>query len=219
MTSRVKMPPAWFYFLVQDIFKLLGAVLLKQDVHGREYIPEKGPFLVVFNHLSLVDAPLVLIHFPQQIVGMMTDKYYSTPFISQLGKRMGIIWVARGEADLGAIKASLIHLRSGGILAISPEGTRSPEGSLLKGKTGAAYLADRTRVPIVPVAIAGSENVFNNLRRWRRTPVLVSIGQPFHLPAEGRARPEKLEEYTDLIMRRLAELLPPAYRGEYAGGA
>jgi 1-acyl-sn-glycerol-3-phosphate acyltransferase len=217
MTSRMKMPPAWFYFTVRAFFKVLASMVLKEEVRGQALVPERGPFLVVFNHLSMVDAPLVLIHFPQQMVGMMTDKYFSTPFISQLGKLMGIVWVARGEADMGAIKTSLTHLRAGGILALSPEGTRSTEGGLLKGKTGAAYLADRTGVPIVPIAIAGSENVFHNLRRGRRTPVLVSIGAPFQLPAGGRAKTEKLEEYTDLIMHRLAELLPPDYRGEYAG--
>ena len=219
MKSPVKMPPPWFYFGVQNLFKLLVRLLSKEEVVGLENIPAQGPFLVVFNHLSMVDAPVIFVLFPMQIVGMMTDKYRHSPVIAFLGNLLGIIWVKRGEADMTAIKASLGHLRSGGVLAIAPEGTRSREASLLEGKTGAAYLADRACVPIVPLAISGSEQVVRNLRRLRRTPVRVAIGQPFRLPSEGRAKGEKLEEYTDLIMNRLAELLPPAYRGSYAGAS
>ena len=216
MKSPVNMPPAWLYSLVQKIFAGLGWLLLRQEVRGRENLLAQGPFLLAFNHLSMVDAPLLLIHVPRQMVGMMTDKYAQSPFIGWLANLMGALWVARGEADLNAIKASLGHLRSGGILAISPEGTRSPSGQLLKGKTGVAYLATRTGVTIVPVGLAGSEKVFDNARRLRRTPVKLTFGEPFTLPADSRAKSEKLEEYTEVIMRRIAALLPPEYRGEYA---
>jgi 1-acyl-sn-glycerol-3-phosphate acyltransferase len=216
MKSPVKMPPAWLYFVAKRIFAALGWLLLRQDVRGRENFPAQGPYLVVFNHLSMVDAPLLLIHVPQQIVGMMTDKYAHSPFIGWLANLMGALWVTRGQVDMNAIKASLGHLRSGGILGISPEGTRSPTGQMLIGKTGAAYLATRTGVPIVPAGIAGTENVFANVRRLRRTPVKFIVGEPFHLPADSRAKGEKLDAYTELIMQRLAALLPPEYRGVYA---
>jgi 1-acyl-sn-glycerol-3-phosphate acyltransferase len=216
MKSPVKMPPAWLYFLAQKIFAVLGWVLLRQEVRGRENLPAQGAYLLAFNHLSMVDAPLLLIHVPRQMVGMMTDKYAQSPFIGWLANLMGALWVARGEADLNAIKASLGHLRSGGILAISPEGTRSPSSQLLKAKTGVAYLATRTGVTIVPAGLAGTEKVFDNVRRLRRTPVKLIFGEPFTLPADSRAKSEKLEEYTDVIMRRIAALLPPEYRGEYA---
>ena len=217
MKSPVKMPPAWFYFLAQKVFGLLGWVLLRQEVRGRENLPAQGPYLLAFNHLSMVDAPLLLIQVPRQMVGMMTDKYAQSPFISRLANLLGVLWVTRGEADMDAIKASLGHLRSGGILAISPEGTRSPTGQLLRGQAGVAYLATRTGVPIVPVGITGTERVYENARRLRQTPVKFIVGEPFHLPPDSRAKGEKLDEYTELIMQRLAALLPPEYRGEYAG--
>ena len=219
MTSPVKMPPAWVYFLVRWIFTILGKLLLKEEVRGLENIPAQGPFLLVFNHLSMVDAPLILIHEPHQMAGMMTDKYADSPFISWLANLMGIVWITRGEADLQAIRASLGHLRSGGILGVAPEGTRSMVASLQPGKTGAAYLADRAGVAVVPVGIAGSEQVLHNVRRLRRTAVKFTVGPPFHLPAGGRAKGEKLEEYTELIMQRIAELVPPEYRGVYANPA
>jgi 1-acyl-sn-glycerol-3-phosphate acyltransferase len=216
MKSPVKMPPAWIYFLAQKIFAVLGWMLLKQDVRGRENLPAHGAYLLAFNHLSMVDAPLLLIHVRRQMVGMMTDKYAESPFIGWLANLLGALWVTRGEADMDAIKACLGHLRAGGILAISPEGTRSPSGQLLKGKTGVAYLATRTGVPIVPVGIAGTEKVFANVRRLRRTPVTFIIGQPFTLPADSRAKGEKLEEYTERLMHQIAALVPPEYRGVYA---
>jgi 1-acyl-sn-glycerol-3-phosphate acyltransferase len=216
MTSPIKMPPAWVYFLAQKIFALLGWLLLRQEVRGRENLPALGPYLLAFNHLSMVDAPLLLMHVPRQMSGMMTDKYAQSPFISWLANRLGVLWVTRGEADMDAIKAGLGHLRSGGILAISPEGTRSLTGQLLKGKTGVAYLATRTGVPIVPVGLSGTEKVYANVRRLGRTPVKLIVGQPFSLPPDSRAKGEKLEEYTELIMRRIAALLPPEYRGAYA---
>ena len=219
MKSSVKMPPAWLYFLAQKIFAVLGWGLLRQEVRGRENLPAQGAYLIAFNHLSMVDAPLLLIHVPRQMLGMMTDKYAQSPFIGWLGNLLGALWVTRGEADMDAIKACLGHLRSGGILAISPEGTRSTTAQLLKGKTGAAYLATRTGVPIVPVGIAGTENVSANVRRLRRTPVKFIVGRPISLPADSRAKGEKLEEYTDLIMRHLAATLPPEYRGVYTESA
>ena len=106
--------------------------------------------------------------------------------------------------------------RSGGIFAIAPEGMRSLTGQLQAGKTGVAYLATRTGVPIVPVAMWGTEAVFANFRRLRRTAVTFAVGEPFSLPVDPRAKGAKLEEYTELIMRRLAALLPPEYRGVYA---
>ena len=216
MKSPARMPPAWLYCLAQKIFAVLAALLLQQEVRGRENLPAQGPFLVAFNHLSMVDAPLLLMHVPRQMIGMMTDKYAQSPFIGWLANLLGALWITRGEADMDAIKVSLGHLRAGGILAISPEGTRSLTNQLIKGKTGVAYLATRTGVPIVPVGISGTEKVFANVRRLRRTKVRFIVGQPFSLPADPRAKGEKLEEYTDLLMRRLAALLPPEYRGEYA---
>ena len=81
---------------------------------------------------------------------------------------------------------------------------------------GAAYLAARADVPIVPVGITGTEQIKRNLLRLRRTDVRIVIGKPFRLPNSGRVRGQKLHEYTDLIMQRIAELLPEEYRGVYA---
>lgn len=218
MSQRPATHP-WVYWLIHHFFRFVGWVLLKQEVVGLHHLPATGPYLVVVNHLSIADPPMVFINIKQKMVMFAADKWARVPGIRQLAEAVGVIWVARGEADLTAIKAALNVLKSGGIMGMAPEGTRSRTGALQAAKTGAAYLADRAGVPIVPIAITGTEAFQANLKRWRRTPVRFVVGAPFHLPPNGRAKGEALEAYTTLIMGRLAALLPPAYRGVYAAAA
>jgi 1-acyl-sn-glycerol-3-phosphate acyltransferase len=102
---------------------------------------------------------------------------------------------------------------------MSPEGTRSPTGGLLEGRPGAAYLAAKSGLPVVPVAEYGGEDakVIERLRRFRRMEIHIQVGEPFILPPlPARNREAVLQEYTDEIMCRIAALLPPAYHGVYA---
>ncbi|MDW8327357.1 MAG: lysophospholipid acyltransferase family protein [Anaerolineales bacterium] len=204
------------YRFLRGLFRFLGWLLFRQEVYGLENIPASGPFLVVVNHLGIADPPLVFINVQRQMVVFAADKWKKVPGIRQLLEAAGVIWVARGEADLSAIKAALAVLKSGRPLGMAPEGTRSRTHALQRGKTGAAYLADRTGVPIVPIGISGSERLAENLRRLRRTPVRLVVGKPFYLPPNGRASGDLLEAYTTQIMCRIAALLPPEYRGVYA---
>jgi 1-acyl-sn-glycerol-3-phosphate acyltransferase len=210
------MPSARLYFFVQRLFKCAARFLFRAKLAGVENIPKEGPFLLVTNHISFWDIPLMFIMQPRQMVMFCADKWRRVPGIREFCEMMGVIWVARGEADVEAIKLSLGHLKAGGILALAPEGTRSHSGPLQVGKTGAAYLADRTGVPIVPLAVWGQERAAGNLKRLRRTSVAGAFGEPFRLPPDGRAKGDKLEEFTEIIMCRLAALLPPDYRGAYA---
>jgi 1-acyl-sn-glycerol-3-phosphate acyltransferase len=204
------------YEALRSVFRFVGWVLLKQEISGLENLPATGPFLIVCNHLSIVEPPLVFIHCPRQMVMFAADKWQSNPFTRWLAETVGVIWVARGEADMTAIKQSLGLLKKGQPMGLAPEGTRSRTGALIQGKTGAAYLADRSGVPIVPISIWGTEKFSSNYKRLRRTPVTMVVGKPFHLPPNGRAKGEVLDEYTDIIMCHLAAMLPPEYRGVYA---
>jgi len=211
----IKRAPAGVYFFIQAIVRVLMKTLTRHTVVGLENFPKDGPFIVVSNHLSMMDAPIVFLNCPRRMVVFAADKWKNTPGLTQLCETVGVIWVKRGEADLDAIKTSIAHLKAGGIMGIAPEGTRSPIAQLQKGKTGAAYLADRAKVPLVPVAITGSHTVGSSLKRLHRAAVTYTIGPPFRLPSEGRAKGETLEEYTGLIMCHIAALLPPENRGVY----
>ena len=204
------------YYFVYSLIRLLVRLLWRHDVEGRENIPASGPYLLTFNHLGVFDTAAVLLSSPHRIIAFGADKWRRRPGARQLFEMMGVIWVARGEADLDAVKAALGALKSGRVVGIAPEGTRSPTGALIAGKPGAAYLADRARVPIVPLALIGTEKVGPAWKRLRRPRVKCIVGQPFFLPGDGRVRGPRLDEFTELIMCKLAAMLPPEYRGAYA---
>lgn len=205
------------YGFLQRLFRLIAAILLKQRIVGLENIPRDGAYLLVMNHLSIWDPPVVFMHTPRRMVSFVADKWQKNPFIRWVVSTIGVVWVARGEADMSAIKQSLTFLRNGQPMGMAPEGTRSLTGALIPGKTGAAYLADRAEIPLVPCVVYGTERVTENLKKLRRTEVVMEIGRPFTLPANGRAKAAELDRYTDQIMVSLAAMLPEQYRGVYAG--
>jgi 1-acyl-sn-glycerol-3-phosphate acyltransferase len=128
-----------------------------------------------------------------------------------------VIFVARGEADREAMGRALEVLRSGGALAVAPEGTRSRTGGLQAGRDGAVYLASRTGATIIPVAAWGQEQALGAWRRLKRPDIHIHIGEPFRLPTGAeRARTAELHGYTDELMMTLARMLPEKYQGVYA---
>lgn len=199
------------------LVRLLLPLLVRLEVVGRENLPDKGPYIMATNHLSVFDLPVLLAVCPHPIRAFAAAKHRRNPIYAPILASAGSIWVRRGEIDREALRGALRALERGEVLGIAPEGTRARGVYALQpGKTGAAYLATRASVPIVPAGIAGTEKVKEYLPRLRRTPVRLVIGEPFRLPESGRVRGPKLREYTDLIMRRIAALLPPEYRGVYA---
>lgn len=204
------------YGLLQGLFKLIAALFVKQRVVGLDKIPQEGAYLLVMNHLSIWDPPVVFMHTPRRMVSFVADKWRKNALISWVVSTIGVVWVARGEADMSAIKQSLGFLRNGQPMGMAPEGTRSLTGALIQGKTGAAYLADRAGVPLVPCVVYGTEAVTANIKRFRRTEIVMEIGEPFRLPPNGRAKAAELDRYTDQIMVALARLLPEKYHGVYA---
>ncbi len=204
------------YYFVRALFRALVWLLLRVEIVGRENIPAGGSFLITTNHLSFFDSILVFCIVPVRMVAFGADKWRRTPIVRHVCEMLGIIWVTRGEADADAIKATLAILKNGGRIGMAPEGTRSKTGGLQAGKGGAAYFADRARVPILPVGQAGTDKVIGSWKRLRRPHVRVVFGQPYSLPSTGRAKGPQLDAFTDEIMCRIAALLPPDYRGVYA---
>ncbi|MEW5939454.1 MAG: lysophospholipid acyltransferase family protein, partial [Chloroflexota bacterium] len=128
----------------------------------------------------------------------------------------GAVPIRRGEADATAMRLALQKLNQGYIFGVAPEGTRNKTGRLLRGRPGAALLAQQSKAPILPIAHWGGEKFLPNLKRLRRTAVHVRVGRPFTLNADGeRITRDQRQQIVDEMMYQLAALLPEEYRGEY----
>ncbi|MFM8322724.1 MAG: lysophospholipid acyltransferase family protein [Chloroflexota bacterium] len=209
------------YRFVRGMAQLVVKSCLCLSVTGAENIPPAGAYVGISNHLGRLD-PLLVFSFldRRDVVMLVAEKYRQTPGMPWLVRQLDGIFVDRYNSDFATVREALGRLKKGSVLAIAPEGTRSKTESLLPGQPGAAFLAARGGVPILPVGITGTEDrkVAGNLKRLRRTPVHLNIGQPFHLaPLPPGDREAALAAYTDEIMCRIAALLPAAYHGVYAG--
>jgi 1-acyl-sn-glycerol-3-phosphate acyltransferase len=204
-------------FLLRSLLHLIARV----EVVGRENLPAGGGFVIAANHIGRLDVFLVydLLERPDIIV-MVAEKYRKYALTRFLTRLVNGIFVDRYNADFGAVRETLRRLRQGGILAVTPEGTRSSSGNLSEGKPGGIYLAWKAGVPILPAAVTGTEDavVKERLKRLKRLDIQVVAGKPFTLPPIlGVGREAALQQYTEEVMCRIAALLPAERRGAYAG--
>jgi 1-acyl-sn-glycerol-3-phosphate acyltransferase len=208
-----------WYRVARGIIRFLLCTLSRVEVSGLEHVPSQGPYMLVSNHLHWLDAPALMALFPWRAYVFAAAKRQRHWFFGPLFRSLDAIWVRRGEVDRQALRRALAVLQGGGVLGLAPEGTRSPTGGLQRGRTGAAYMALRVGVPLLPVVAWGQEEVFPSLRRLRRATVHVAYAPTFSPPIieGGKATTAEVRALAEEIMYRLAALLPPRYRGVYAG--
>ena len=185
-----------------------------------DHIPATGGCLAVGNHLGRLDAILaVVLSDREDIILLIAKKYEAYWFWRWMVRRLDALWLDRQNTDFRALREVQKRLKAGGIGAIAPEGTRSKSVQLQPGKPGAAYVAAKTGVPVIPMSLIGTEDkeVYWRLRHFRRLDIVIRVGEPFTLPSIPRHnRDEFLLQSTDEMMCRIAALLPPKYRGVYA---
>jgi 1-acyl-sn-glycerol-3-phosphate acyltransferase len=181
-----------------------------------ENFPSEGPALVVINHLGDADGPILVGSVPHSLDALGKIELYDFPVLGKLMDWYGIIWLHRGRADKRAIRAALNGLAEGRTIVIAPEGRYSLTGGLEEGTQGAAFLAYKADVPIIPVVVIGTENahVYGHLKQLRRAPVTFRVGKAFRLNQQTNRR-DMMREGTRQIMKALANLLPESYRGAY----
>lgn len=182
-------------------------------VIGRENIPWNKQVIMTVNHLSYFDIvsftpPLRHLDLP----GFTAKKYKGTwlEFFFNLGSP---IWIDQESPDRRALMVALKLIEQGYSFGVAIEGHRSKTGGLQQGQDGAAFLANRTNLPIWPIAVCGTHQIFKK----PRPTVRVVYGKPYSLPNEGRVRGDKLSAYTERMMCAIAALLPESYHGVYAG--
>jgi len=195
---------------------LIALFTMKSRVCGMENFPKKGPALVIINHLGDADAVLLGASIPYPIDAIAKIELHSHPVVGGIFRAYGVIWIHRGRPDRKALHAMLDGLAEGRIIAMAPEGRESVTGALEDGNDGAAFVALKSGVPIVPIVMTGTANeqIYRNMKNFRRTLVTLTVGKSFTLQ-ESANRHTRLQDGTRQIMGTLAGMLPEEYRGNY----
>jgi len=217
-----------FRIFGQGLMKLIAKICLNVSCDGMENFPQRGPLLVVINHIGDSDVPALISSLPFPPDALAKIELNEIPLLGKLMDWYGVIWLHRGQADTRAIRAALEGFAQGRVIVIAPEGRYSVSGALEEGNGGVAYLAYKSGVSIIPIAITGTENeiVYGHMKKFRRARVHVKVGQMFKLTEQSSAgvaaqsasksRQQAVAQGTRQIMQALANLLPEKYRGVYS---
>jgi 1-acyl-sn-glycerol-3-phosphate acyltransferase len=210
-------------------FVLLGPflrLLSRPTIEGAQHVPAHGAAILASNHLAVVDSFFLPLLVPRRITFMAKREYFTQPGLVGWLKKIFFTGVGQvpvdrsgGSAAQAAMDTAIRLLREEKLLGIYPEGTRSPDGRLYKGKTGVARMTLETGVPVIPVAMIGTDKV-NPIgsRMWRPHKVHIRIGAPLDFSRyAGMAGDRFIERsMTDEIMYALMELSGQPYVDMYA---
>jgi 1-acyl-sn-glycerol-3-phosphate acyltransferase len=210
--------------MAQKLFRIFVRFVLfciaRVDVRGYENVPKEGGFILTANHLGRLDSAMLYYAIERKdIIMPVAEKYKTHWLFGPLVLALGGFFINRFDADLQAVREVLKRLKKGGVFVIAPEGTRSKVEALQEARPGAAFFASKSGLPIVPVALTGTEDrvVVDNLKHFRRSHITIQAGAPFMLPPiKGKTHDEALSTGTEEIMCRIGALLPEKYRGFYA---
>lgn len=212
-----------FYWTMKQV--LIGPPLktvYRPRVRGVDDIPRTGGVILAANHVSFVDSLFMPLMCPRDVVFLGKADYFESWRTRWFFEGAGVIPVRRegGSAGEAAILAGIRALQAGKVVGIYPEGTRSPDGRLYRGKTGVARMAVEARVPVIPVGISGTEEIMPldaKLPRLRGTPT-VEFGKPLVFDRYYDRPRDRfvLRSVTDEIMYEVMMLTGQEYVDEYA---
>jgi 1-acyl-sn-glycerol-3-phosphate acyltransferase len=206
----------WFYYVARFTVIVLLRLFTRWQIKGLENVPSQGALLMVANHLHLIDPPLVSVSLKRRAIFMAKEELFRSRFYGYFIGSFGAFPVHRGQLDRKAIRQAERVLAEGFILVMFPEASRSRKAQLQPAYPGSALIALRNGVPIVPVAITGTEKIKGTSWILHRPRVIINFGRPFHLPATNNKLSRlELTDSTNTIMEHIAELLPVEYRGHY----
>jgi 1-acyl-sn-glycerol-3-phosphate acyltransferase len=219
------------YPLAKVVARPLLRVLYHPGIEGARHVPVEGPVILASNHLSGADTVFLPAQLDRTVHFLAKADFFTDPgiparILAVFLRSVGVIPLDRagGHASDGALDAGLGVLARGEVLGIYPEGTRSPDGRLYRGRTGAVRLALASGAPIVPVAMSGTREVLEGRRFLprRRPTIHARLGAPVDLRSMVEDPRATLEDHravrdlTDLLMRRIGELSGQEYVDVYA---
>lgn len=209
--------------LSQKIFfttlRPLLRICFSWKVEGRENVPLTGPLILVANHVHVVDPIFLVFAFPRWITFVAKEELFRSLFLRLWLRWAGSLPLQRDgkvRDKQRILEGARKALEEGLILGMFPEGARSHDGKLRKGKAGSAVIASKTDVPLLPVGIIGTDKVHGIGWLWKRPRIVVRIGKPFKLPPiNHKISKSQMQLLTTQLMKEIAALLPPEYQGAY----
>ncbi len=213
-------------WLQQPLKKVLGPLCRRAfdvEVTGLENLPESGPALITPNHLAFIDSVFTMLVMPRLLLAVGKAEYMDSWKTRYIFPATGMIPLDRsgGSASKAALDLAAASLERGELFLIYPEGTRTRDGYLHKGRTGAARLALATGAPIVPVGLRGTDRV-QPVGAWRPKfgeRCEVNIGKPIDVSRYRGKRDDRLlmRQITDEVMFEISELSGQTYVNVYSG--
>ena len=186
--------------IIKFIFKIFAIILYRPKIVGKENLPKDGGALLWPNHVSTLDAAVIVAMFKRKVNVLAKEELFKNGFLCWIADLFGIYPVKRGKADMQAIKISLTLLKRNELLLMFPEGTRNGMAKGIKPKNGAVLIAATAGKPIIPIGIQGSFKPF--------TKVIVNIGKPIDyskLKEEVKDK-EQASELTKDLMKEIVHL-------------
>ncbi|WP_075617661.1 lysophospholipid acyltransferase family protein [Paenisporosarcina indica] len=186
-----------YHFAKSLVWTVLKPVY-RFDIHGLEHFPKTGGVLICTNHINALDPPVVGITAPRPVYFMAKAELFNAPILKPLLPKLNAFPVKRGLSDREALRRAIAILKGGEVMGLFPEGTRSKNGELGKGFSGAGFFALKGEADVVPCAIIGPYKSFRRLK--------VVYGKPIDMQPYREQR-ASADEVTSVIMSRIQELL------------
>lgn len=190
-----------FYGIARGVVGCICRLLFRVKINGAENVPQNEAFVVCSNHKSNFDPVMVAVSLPVELSFMAKEELFGFKPFGAVIRALGAFPVKRGKSDVGALKSAIGILKSGKNLVVFPEGRRSPQNHMGEGKGGAALIAVKSGVNILPVGIKGSYRLFSKIS--------INIGKPIDLTqyAGKRIDSETVKKITDkYLMPKISEL-------------